>query len=101
TETLAERIGMGARSFIRRFKAATGQAPGAYTQALRIASAKEMLESGKVPVALIAEKVGYADLAFFRRLFKRHTGLTPSDYRERFGRMTFERGALMPGRQAS
>ncbi len=94
---MAERVGMGARSFIRRFKAATGQAPGAYVQSLRIAAAKELLENGSIPVVTVSAKVGYSDLAFFRRLFKRHTGLTPSAYRERFGRRNFERGALMGG----
>lgn len=94
---MAERIGMGPRSFIRRFKAATGQTPGAYVQSLRMAAAKELLENGSIPIVTISSKVGYSDLAFFRRLFKRHTGLTPTEYRERFGRMNFERGALMGG----
>ncbi len=94
---MAERIGMGPRSFIRRFKAATGHAPGAYVQSLRMAVAKELLENGSIPVVTVSSRVGYSDLAFFRRLFKRHTGLTPTEYRERFGRMTFERGALMGG----
>lgn len=94
---MAERIGMGPRSFIRRFKAATGHAPGAYMQSLRMAAAKALLENGSLPVVTVSDRVGYSDLAFFRRLFKRHTGLTPSEYRERFGRMSFERGALMGG----
>ena len=94
---MAERIGMGTRTFIRRFKTATGHAPGAYVQSLRIASAKEMLENDSIPVVTVSSTVGYSDLAFFRRLFKRHTGLTPSEYRERFGKMRFERGALMGG----
>lgn len=94
---MAERIGMGARSFIRRFKAATGHAPGAYVQSLRMAAAKALLENASIPVVTVSAQVGYSDLAFFRRLFRRHTGLTPSEYRERFGRMSFERGALMGG----
>lgn len=97
---LAERIDMGPRSFIRRFKAATGHAPGMYIQSLRMSTAKELLENGSVPVQVVSTRVGYSDLAFFRRLFKRHTGLTPSEYRERFGKMTFERGELVGGRGA-
>jgi len=84
---LAERIDMGARSFIRRFKAATGHAPGAYMQLLRMAAAKELLENDTGPISLISSRIGYSDQAFFRRLFKRHTGLTPSAYREQFGKM--------------
>jgi transcriptional regulator GlxA family with amidase domain len=94
---LAERLGMGARSFVRRFQAATGHAPGAYMQALRMAAARDMLENDPAPVAIIAERVGYADLPFFRRLFRRHTGMTPSAYRDQFGKLTFERGELHDG----
>lgn len=90
-EYLAERIGMGARSFVRRFKRATGHAPGAYMQLLKIASARDMLEKDNASVAVVSSCVGYSDLAFFRRLFKRHTGLTPSEYRDRFGRMAYDR----------
>lgn len=97
---MAERIGMGSRSFIRRFKAATGHAPGAYVQSLRMLSAKELLENSSIPVVTVSSKIGYSDLAFFRRLFKRHTGLTPTEYRERFGKMSFERGSLVGGRDA-
>lgn len=94
---LAERVGMGTRSFIRRFAAATGHPPGEYLQALRIAAAKELLETGTGHVGVVSAKVGYADVAFFRRIFKRHTGLTPSAYREQFTDMSFERGELVGG----
>ncbi|MRX11785.1 helix-turn-helix domain-containing protein [Pseudoduganella sp. FT25W] len=96
-ESLAERISVGPRSFVRRFKSATGHAPGAYMQLLRIAAAKDLLENESTPVAQVSGRIGYSDVAFFRRLFKRHTGLTPSEYREKFGRLTFMRGALMSG----
>src|SRR5262249_34300190 len=43
-DSLAQRIGMGPRNFIRRFKAATGRVPGAYIQTLRVTAAKELLE---------------------------------------------------------
>jgi len=44
-----------------------------------------MLESGSRSVQAIGEAVGYEDVAFFRALFRRETGLTPAEYRERFG----------------
>jgi transcriptional regulator GlxA family with amidase domain len=94
-DALAERIGMGPRNFIRRFKAATGRVPGAYIQMLRVAAAKELLEHGAVSIQAVSSKIGYEDVAFFRRLFKRHTGMTPAEYRGRFARLSFARGELV------
>jgi transcriptional regulator GlxA family with amidase domain len=90
-DDLASRAGMSSRNFIRRFKAATGRLPGAYLQAFRIAIAKELLERGRVPIQAVCTKVGYADAAFFRALFKRHTGMTPAEYRTNFAGMNFHR----------
>jgi len=97
-DSLAERIGMGPRNFIRRFKAATGRVPGAYIQTLRISAAKEMLEQGATSIQAVCSKIGYEDVAFFRDLFKRHTGMTPGEYRTRFAKMSFERADLEGGR---
>ena len=93
-ESLAERAGMSARNFIRRFKAATGRLPGAYVQMLRISAARELLERGTPSIQTVCTKIGYEDVAFFRSLFKRHTGMTPAEYRARFAVMTFDRGEL-------
>jgi len=100
-DRLAERIGMGPRNFIRRFKAATGRLPGAYIQMLRISAAKEMLEHGAASIQDVCAKIGYEDLAFFRSLFKRHAGMTPAEYRRRFARMSFDRGELAHGRSVA
>ncbi|MEW5757341.1 MAG: helix-turn-helix domain-containing protein [Pseudomonadota bacterium] len=72
------------RSFKRRFKQATGLSPLEYVQHLRIDCAKTLLEEGALSVDAISWKVGYEDVAFFSRLFKRITGLTPSAYRRKF-----------------
>ncbi len=88
---LAGLAGMGPRNFIRRFKAATGHLPGAYIQILRISAAKELLETGAMPVQSVSAKVGYEDIPFFRQLFKRHTGMSPGEYRDRFARMGVDR----------
>ncbi|WP_303546075.1 GlxA family transcriptional regulator [Sphingomonas natans] len=85
TELLAERAALGERTFVRRFKAATGRLPAAYLQSLRIEAAKVMLEHESRAVGLISEAVGYSDLGFFRTLFKRTTGMTPGQYRAQFG----------------
>jgi len=84
-EEPARRVGMSERNFVRRFKAATGDSPLSYLQKLRIAAAKRMLENNHRTMQEISEAVGYQDVVFFRTLFQRHTGVSPSAYRERFG----------------
>jgi transcriptional regulator GlxA family with amidase domain len=84
-ETPARRAGMSLRNFVRRFKQATGDSPLAYLQKLRIAAAKRLLESDHRTMQEISDAVGYEDVAFFRKLFQRHTGVSPSAYQKRFG----------------
>jgi len=84
-DELAATVGMSPRNFARRFKAATGEAPLAYLHRLRIDAARHSLENKHRTVEEISEEVGYGDVAFFRKLFKRHTGASPRDYRARFG----------------
>jgi len=84
-EALASKAGMSTRNFARRFKAATGEAPLAYIHRLRIDSARHYLENAQRSVREISSAVGYEDLAFFRNLFRRHTGTSPREYRARFG----------------
>jgi transcriptional regulator GlxA family with amidase domain len=84
-EELAARVGMSPRTFARRFTAATGEAPLGYVHRLRIDAARHLLETKQKSVAEVGRAVGYEDLAFFRRLFKRHTGAGPREYRDRFG----------------
>jgi transcriptional regulator GlxA family with amidase domain len=96
-DQLARAVGMSPRNLIRRFKAATGRVPGDYVQTLRVAAARELLErGGGVSVQEVCSQVGYEDLAFFRHLFKRHTGLSPAEYRSRFAGMSVERGNREP-----
>jgi len=82
---MATQAGMEERTFLRRFKAATGLKPTEYSQHLRIGKARELLELTKRPVEQIAWTVGYEDAAAFRKLFHRIIGLSPGDYRQRFG----------------
>jgi transcriptional regulator GlxA family with amidase domain len=95
---LAAEVGMGPRNFIRRFKAATGRLPGAYAQILRVTAAKELLERGAASIQAVCSTVGYEDVAYFRGLFKRHTGMTPAEYRKRFAQMSCQRAELAHGR---
>jgi len=84
-EAPARRVGMSLRNFVRRFKQATGDSPLAYLQKLRIAAAKRLLENNHRTMQEISDAVGYQDVAFFRALFHRHTGISPSEYRQKFG----------------
>lgn len=82
---MCHRSGLGERTFKRHFIAATGLSPIAYVQRLRIEAAKRQLENSALSIDDISWHVGYEDPTFFRRLFKRTTGLTPGAYRRRFG----------------
>lgn len=83
-EEMIKRSRLAERTFKRRFTTATGLAPIAYVQRLRIEDAKRRLERTEDSVDEISWRVGYEDAAFFRRLFKRTTGLSPGAYRKRF-----------------
>jgi transcriptional regulator GlxA family with amidase domain len=90
-EEMVRRSGLAERTFKRRFSEATGFAPIDYVQRLRIEDAKRRLERTDAPADEISWKVGYEDPAFFRRLFKRVTGVTPGAYRKRFQVPAFAR----------
>lgn len=77
--------GLSERAFTRRFRAAIGMSPLEYIHALRLEEAKQLLEARDDPVEAVAEQVGYQDSSYFSRLFKRKVGLTPAQYRKRFG----------------
>jgi transcriptional regulator GlxA family with amidase domain len=72
------------RSLKRRFKIATGSTLIGHVQNLRVEEAKRLLEAGEMSSDDISASVGYENFAFFRRLFKRSTGLTPGQYRRMF-----------------
>ncbi len=83
-DDLAERLHTSVRTLQRRFMVATGMSPLQYQQAVRIERSKTMLSQNKrLPVALVAERVGYQDRVAFTKLFKKQTGLTPAAYRQR------------------
>lgn len=86
-QRMVEHSGLSARTFARRFRAATGSAAIDYVQALRIDEAKQLFESGDLDVEAIATAVGYDDPASFRRLFRRLAGLTPAAYRRKYARL--------------
>ena len=76
--------GIPERTLKRRFKAATGSSLIEYIQNLRVEQAKHLLETCDTAIEEISATIGYLDTSFFRRLFKRLTGLSPGKYRQMF-----------------
>ncbi len=83
-DNLAQKIRMSRRSLERRFKQAVGITPLRYQQKLRVEYAKHLLEEGTQTFNEITFQVGYEDIAFFRKVFIRLTGLRPTEYQQRF-----------------
>ncbi len=82
---LAAEAGLEERTFLRRFRRATGLTPTAYRHTLRLTQARLLLETTRHSVDHIAWSIGYDDPGAFRRLFQAQMGLTPSAYRQKFG----------------
>jgi len=83
-ETLAAQAGLEPRTFLRRFRKATGLTTSDYCQRLRVSRAQEILQFTTRSVDLVALEVGYNDPGAFRKVFARIVGLTPGEYRRRF-----------------
>jgi len=100
-EEMIRRSGLTERTFKRRFTSAAGLSPITYVQRLRIEDAKRRLERTEVSVDEISWQVGYEEPAFFRRLFKRFTGLAPGAYRRRFKIPDYARPNTQPLRSTN
>ncbi|WP_346839718.1 helix-turn-helix domain-containing protein [Microbulbifer sp. SAOS-129_SWC] len=86
-EQVALQVNMSKRNFIRRFKQAVEITPIEYIQRVKIEVAKKALESGKKNIQALTYEVGYNDSKTFRSVFKRLTGVTPQEYRNKYGRL--------------
>jgi len=83
-DALAGRTKLSGRTFLRRFKAATGSSPNTYVQALRVEKARGLLERTRDPVSAVGWAAGYQDISAFGRVFRSVTGLSAVEYRRRF-----------------
>ncbi len=84
---MAKRSGLNERTFLRRFRKATGEAPLEYLQRKRIEKAKQLLTTTDRTLEDITGVVGYVDLSSFRRLFRQVVGISPTVYRQRFSEL--------------
>lgn len=83
-EELASKYAVSRRTFDRRFMKATGNTPVEYVQRVKMESAKKALESTRKTVNEVMYDVGYADAKAFREVFRKITGLSPLEYRNRY-----------------
>ena len=84
---LARRAGMSLRTFQRRFREATGVAPGEWLVRQRIARARHLAETTDLTVEEVATRSGFGAVETLRHHFRRVVGTTPSAYRSAFARM--------------
>ena len=67
----------------RIYKKVTNQSPGQYITALRLNMAKELLRDPAMKIQTVAEKSGLNTASYFTHFFKKHTGMTPQEYRSK------------------
>jgi DNA-binding response OmpR family regulator len=82
-EDLAVAVNMGRTVFYNKVKAIVGMSPVELLRHIRIQHAEEMIAKSNEPFSQIAYAVGFSDSRYFGKCFKKQTGLTPSEYRER------------------
>jgi transcriptional regulator GlxA family with amidase domain len=83
-ESLSDQFGIGRRTFERRFKKATHNTITEYIQRVKMEAAKKQLETGRKTVNEIMYEVGYQDTKAFREVFRRVTGMSPVDYKNKY-----------------
>ena len=87
TDELAKISAIGRRTFERRFKDATNNSVLEYIQRIKIEAAKGQFETSRKNINEVMYDVGYTDTKAFRDLFKKLTGLTPVEYRNKYNKM--------------
>ena len=83
-EGLCRTLHLGRRNFERRFKKCTGNSVMEYRQRVKVELAKKQLESSRKTVGEIIYEIGYKDVNAFRKVFKKHTALSPLEYRRKY-----------------
>ncbi|EGU57945.1 AraC family transcriptional regulator, partial [Vibrio nigripulchritudo ATCC 27043] len=82
---IAQHCHLSERSLLRRFKSATGYTPKQYIIQLRVERAKQLIELENITIEAAGAAVGYIDVSNFTKLFKKTTGITPAEFKQRVG----------------
>ena len=85
-EHLSTRFFVGRRNFDRRFIRATGNTPVEYSQRVKVEAAKKWIETSRKTINEVMYEVGYSDVKAFREVFRKITGMSPLEYRNRYNR---------------
>ncbi|MFT3681710.1 MAG: helix-turn-helix domain-containing protein [Ferruginibacter sp.] len=85
-EDLSSRFAVGRRNFDRRFIKATGNTPLEYSQRVKIESAKKAFETTRKNINEVMYDVGYSDIKAFREVFRKITGMSPLEYRNKYNK---------------
>ncbi|HVU84612.1 MAG TPA: helix-turn-helix domain-containing protein, partial [Puia sp.] len=85
-EDLSSKLAVGRRSFDRRFIRATGNTPVEYAQRVKMEAAKKALETSRKNISEVMYEVGYSDVKAFREVFRKITGMSPLDYKNRYNK---------------
>jgi len=89
-DELAGIAAIGRRTFERRFKQATNNSVLEYIQRIKMEVAKRTFETSRKNISEVMYEVGYSDSKAFRDLFKKITGLTPIEYRNKYNKLSME-----------
>lgn len=85
-ENLSKKFAVGRRNFDRRFIKATGNTPVEYLQRVKVESAKKAFETSRKTINEVMYEVGYADVKAFREVFRKITGMSPLEYKNKYNK---------------
>lgn len=86
-DDLSAVVAIGRRSLERRFKGATNNTVAEYVQRVKVEAAKKSFETSRKNITEVMQAVGYSDVKAFRGIFKKITGMTPLDYRNKYSKI--------------
>jgi transcriptional regulator GlxA family with amidase domain len=83
---LSAKFNVGRRNFDRRFIKATGNTPIEYSQRVKTEMAKKAFETSRKTINEVMYEVGYSDVKAFREVFRKYTGMSPLEYKEKYNK---------------
>jgi transcriptional regulator GlxA family with amidase domain len=99
-EALSAKYAISRRNFDRRFIKATGNTPLQYAQRVKIEAAKKSLETTRKTIHEVMYEVGYSDLKAFRDVFKKNSGMSPLEYKNKYNKDAQTSVGIVKGRSA-